>query len=266
MIGNVTLPRTKQTIKPETKIIKALIKNPELQQYQMPKQTDISYRTILRTLKPMEIENLIKQIRTEPSKKGGKEKKIYSLTFKGALTYLNSLTPKPEDYFVKDNIYSYSHTKANEIIMKNNQPLTPQALASFIENLGNQADFQIFKQIKWLQEHFELDVFRAIVKAATKALDKDKLPSLNQIKESMLSSGDKTEDIELTLKDFRHLEDNSLREEFTEAFAHELSSIKGNGNLHNDTLEQLITKIISRIEKRNQETISPLKQLAQTLK
>ena len=59
MIGNVALTQTQETIKPELKIIKALIKNPELGQYKMPKETNLSYRTILRTLKPIENESLV---------------------------------------------------------------------------------------------------------------------------------------------------------------------------------------------------------------
>ena len=51
----------------------------------MPKETGVSYRTVLRTLKPLESQGFIKLVRIEPSKKGGKESKIYSLTLKGSL-------------------------------------------------------------------------------------------------------------------------------------------------------------------------------------
>jgi hypothetical protein len=262
---NVTLTRTKETIKPETKILKALTKNPELQQYHMPKETGLSYRTILRTLKPMETDDLIKQIRTEPSKKGGKEKKIYNITFKGFLTYLNSITPQQKDYLIK-NTYYYSPKKSTEIMIQNMQPLTIDAIVTLMENLGNQINLQIFKQLSWLREHYGLDTLRAIVLAARLTMDKDKLPSLNLVKNSMVSSGDKPEDIELTMKNFRWMEDDFLRETFTIELVHQLPFMKGNGDLHNPALEQLIGKIISKIEKENQATIAPLKILAQTLK
>jgi hypothetical protein len=37
------------------------------------------------------------------------------------------------------------------------------------------------------------------------------------------------------------------------------------GDLHNDTLEKLVSKIIIEIEEENQSTIAPLKALEQTL-
>jgi DNA-binding PadR family transcriptional regulator len=265
MTGNDTLTQTQETIKPDLKIVKALIKNPELGQYKMPKETKLSYRTILRTLKPLENEGLIKQIRTEPSTKGGKEKKIYSLTFKGTLTYLNSIAPKSNDYLVKDN-FCYSTNKANEIITKKIQPLKLNTLEIFLENCGKQHDLPIFKQINWLREHYGLDVFRAIVLAASSTIDKDKLPNLNKIKKNMIASGEKTENIELTLKDFQWLDEDFLRETFTEEIAIQLTKLKGKGDLQNDTLEQLFAKLISKIEKKNQIAIAPLKELVQTLK
>ena len=257
---------TEETIKPELKIIKALIKNPELGQYKMPKETKLSYRTILRTLKPLENEGIIKQTRTEPSKKGGKEKKIYCLTFKGTLTYLNSITPQANDYLLKDNIYHYSPNKANEIITTKIQPMKLNTLAVFLENCGKQQDIPIFKQINWLKEHYGLDVFRAIVLAAGSTMDRDKLPNLNRVKKSMIVSEDKAKEIELTLKSFRELEEDFLREAFEKEFCHQLSALKGTGDLHNENLEMLFAKLVARIERENQRALSPLKELVQTLK
>ena len=259
------MEQTRETTKPELKIINALIKNPELGQYKMPKETNLSYRTILRTLKPLENEGIIKQIRTEPSTKGGKEKKIYSLTFKGTLAYLNSINPQSNDYLVKDN-FCYSPTKANEIITKKIQPLKLNTLEIFLENYGKQKDLPIFKQISWLREHYGLDVFRAIVLAASSTMERDKLPNLNWVKTSMIASGDKPKNIELTLKDFRWLEENFLREAFEKEFGYQLSSLKGTGDLHNDDLEKLFAKLVARIERENQRALSPLKELVQTLK
>ena len=231
----------------------------------MPKETNLSYRTILRTLKPLENEGLVKQIRTEPSTKGGKEKKIYSLTFKGTLTYLNSMAPKSNDYLIK-NTYCYSTNKTNEIITKKIQPMKLNTLEIYLENCGKQQDIPILKQINWLKQHYGLDVFRAIVLAASSTIQRDKLPNLNWVKKSMIASGDEAKDIELTLKDFRWLEEDFLREAFTEEFALQLTKLKGKGDLQNETLEQLFAKLTSKIEKKNQSTIAPLKQLVQTLK
>jgi DNA-binding PadR family transcriptional regulator len=86
--------RTKTTIKSEITIIQALAVHKEIGQYEMPKETGLSYRTILRNLRPMEKRNEIKLIRTMPSEKGGKEKKIYAITFKGLVHALSNCFSK----------------------------------------------------------------------------------------------------------------------------------------------------------------------------
>ena len=88
---NVTLARTKTTILPADKILSVLAKNREFEQYKLPKATGLSYRTILRKLGPMEKNGVIKLVRKEPSEKGGKEKKIYAITFRGLWYYLIEL-------------------------------------------------------------------------------------------------------------------------------------------------------------------------------
>ncbi len=83
------MARTKQTIPPEIAILNVLSKNQEVEQYKLPKETGLSYRTILRMLTPLEESWYISLVRTEPSKKGGKEKKIFSIDLEG-LIYLLS--------------------------------------------------------------------------------------------------------------------------------------------------------------------------------
>jgi DNA-binding PadR family transcriptional regulator len=90
------MARTKKTIEPEIKILAALAFTPELEQYIMPKRTGLSYRTILRTLKPMTDQKYIELVRTDPSSKGGKEKKIYALASKGLITALRDNHDSPE--------------------------------------------------------------------------------------------------------------------------------------------------------------------------
>jgi DNA-binding PadR family transcriptional regulator len=231
----------------------------------MPKETGLSYRTILRTLRTMETDGLVNEPRKENSEKGGKEKKIYSATFKGALTYLNSIAPKPENYFA-NNGYHYTHEKANKIILNNLEPLTTGTIASFLENLGKQIDFPIFKQINWLEEHYGIDVFRAIVSTAKLVIGNDKSPSFNDIANCMLTQGKKIEEITITIKEFQMANSMLLREAFTEALAYELSRLNGKGNLHNREMEELFAKLISKIEQKNRSSIEPINYLIQTLK
>ena len=258
--------QTRTTTEPQLQIIKALIKNPELGQYKMPKETKLSYRTILRTLKPLENEGIIKQIRTEPSKKGGKEKKIYSLTFKGTLIYLKSITPQLDDYLTEDNIIHYTLSKANEIIIKKIQPLKLNNVETFLENFGKQQNLPIFTHISWLREHYGIEAFRAIVFAASLTLGRAKAPNLNWVKKALIEKGDKAEEVELTLKSFRGLDEGFLREAFEEEFGKQLTHLRGTGDLRNDDLGQIFAKVVARIERQNQGALLPLKGLVQTLK
>ena len=83
--------RKKTTIPPLLKIIEVLADNKEFEQYKMNKTTELSYRTILRALKPLEELKLIRLVRKEPSEKGGKDKKIYAITFKGLYRHLSEI-------------------------------------------------------------------------------------------------------------------------------------------------------------------------------
>jgi DNA-binding PadR family transcriptional regulator len=260
------LAQTQTTTEPQQKIINALIKNPELGQYKMPKETKLSYRTILRTLKPLETEGIIKQIRTEPSKKGGKEKKIYSLTLKGTLIYLKSITPKLDDYLVENNIIHYTLSKANEIITKKIQPLKLNTIENFLENFGKEQNLPIFKQITWLREHYGIEGFRAVVFAASLTLGRDRLPNLSVVKKALIEKRDKAEEVELDLVSFRRMEDLSLREIFEEEFGRQLTSLHGTGDLRNEDLGKIFAKVVARIESQNQGALLPLKRLTQTLK
>ena len=84
------MSRTKTTISPELRILAVLAASKEMEQYKLPKETGLSYRTVLRTLKTLESEPVtqIRLLRTEPSEKGGKERKIYTITLPGLLRIL----------------------------------------------------------------------------------------------------------------------------------------------------------------------------------
>lgn len=259
------MARTKKTIEPKLRIINAFAKSTELEQYRMPKKTGLSYRTILRTLKPLESKGFVKQVRTEPSEKGGKEKKIYGLTFKGALTYLNSIMPSLSDYMVEGSGY-YSIDRANEIIINKIRPLTLDDMTTFLEDLGEKEDFPIFKQIGWLKEHYGRDVFRIVINAASLTVARNKLPDLEEIRKSMLADGEDADEVKLTIENFLWMESCSIRDIFEEEFAHQLSFLKGNGDLHNEVLHQIFDKVATKIEKNNQCTLAPIKMLIKTLK
>jgi len=57
-------------------------------QYDLGKAINKSYRTVLRHLELLETYGLIHLLKTEPAKKGGKERKIYTLTLDGLIALL----------------------------------------------------------------------------------------------------------------------------------------------------------------------------------
>jgi predicted transcriptional regulator len=60
----------------------------EYAQYDLPKKIGKHYRTVLRHLQMLEKYGLVHLVRTEPAKKGGKERKIYGLKFFGLIELL----------------------------------------------------------------------------------------------------------------------------------------------------------------------------------
>lgn len=66
-------------------ILELLAKNNEASQYQIHKQLGVSYRNVLRRMRELEHypQPLVKLVRVEPSRKGGKESKIYAATLNG---------------------------------------------------------------------------------------------------------------------------------------------------------------------------------------
>jgi DNA-binding PadR family transcriptional regulator len=87
------MSRTKNQ-QPEIRLLSLLANNKEFEQYKMEKATNLSYPTILKHLKQLEAKKLLKVVRTEPSEKGGKEKKIYAITLKGLWAYLFAVHKK----------------------------------------------------------------------------------------------------------------------------------------------------------------------------
>jgi len=76
------------TIETSWQILCLLAKYGEYPQYEIPKTLGKSYRTILRHLQQLEMCRLIKVKRTEPARKKGKERKIYTLTLTGLISVL----------------------------------------------------------------------------------------------------------------------------------------------------------------------------------
>lgn len=81
--------RYRRGIDTKLKILTQLAVKKEYAQYDMPKVIGKDYHTVLRHLKILERQQLIQLNRTEPAKKHGKDRKIYTLTDKGIIVILN---------------------------------------------------------------------------------------------------------------------------------------------------------------------------------
>ncbi|RLI00110.1 hypothetical protein DRO19_00380 [Candidatus Bathyarchaeota archaeon] len=78
----------RSSIKTSLEILRVLAENKQYAQYDLPKAISKDYRTVLRHLKTLEYNHLIRLEKTEPASKGGKDRKIYTLTTEGLITAL----------------------------------------------------------------------------------------------------------------------------------------------------------------------------------
>jgi len=78
----------RSSIETSLKILTLLAITKEAAQYEIPKEIRKDYRTALRHIQMLEKQGLIKLARTEPASKGGKDKKIYTLTAAGLVGIL----------------------------------------------------------------------------------------------------------------------------------------------------------------------------------
>jgi len=114
------------------KILGILALEGECCQYNLPKKLGKSYRTILRRVQDLEMNKLIKIIRTERSAKKGKERKIYSLTFRGLIEFL--------------------------FLLFKNTPKTPEedkrwlTIKHVVKNFNQYDDYPLFKQLEVLEK------------------------------------------------------------------------------------------------------------------
>lgn len=69
-------------------ILRVLAEKKEYAQYDLPSLIGKDYRTVLRYLQNLEKAGLIELSRMEPAAKGGKDRKIFTLTFRGILNVL----------------------------------------------------------------------------------------------------------------------------------------------------------------------------------
>jgi predicted transcriptional regulator len=83
--GNLKFSRYTASVNTSVKILKTIMDYKEFAQYDLPGAVGKSYRSILRHLQLLEDYGMVKLVRLEPAKRGGKEKKIFGLTSMGLM-------------------------------------------------------------------------------------------------------------------------------------------------------------------------------------
>jgi len=265
-LRNGTLARTKTTVTPTAKIIQTIAKKGELGQYKMKDETNLSYRTILRTLKPLEQDGYITLLRTEPSKKGGKEKKIYSLTFKGLLVYLSSLAPQAEN-----NSESFFQAEIKELTTKI-QPLSLETLAKIMHTAGNQFGYPVFKQIFWLRDNCGPEIFLSIVYSANNTVASHRSFRKNwgsDIRKMAIANCASRKEAEKMIGEILASDDSINRKSFAKEFAPKLWDLL-NENQENQNpnreLYKTFSQILKELKQDHKNTILPIKSLVKALK
>lgn len=139
----------------DNQIISLIAEEKEYRQYDMPKRLNKAYRTIMRRVRELENNGLIRVARKEPSEKRGKRAKVYMLTIKGVLTYLSSVSIKPIKLFV---IGGKSEEEVRNTVEKDIRRYSKEVtkLAEFLKFYGEKLDFVIFKEIQWLMQNFQM--------------------------------------------------------------------------------------------------------------
>ena len=110
---------------PEIRILSLLADNKEFELFKMQKSTNLSYPTILKHLKRFENKKLVDVIRTEPSEKGGKEKKVYAITLKGLWMYLSELDLTTSE--TKERLITIMHRFPDMLLIFKKWPLFKKA-------------------------------------------------------------------------------------------------------------------------------------------
>jgi DNA-binding PadR family transcriptional regulator len=142
--------RTKEMLEVYSKLTKLLALKKEYPQYKMDKELDISYRTLLRHLKNFENTGSIKA-RTEPSEKGGKDKKIYSLTFKGLVAVL-----RRNDPLTTNELERVIYNHPDMLLMFRKYPLFKEVKKFYLFNLRTPFISWLEIEIRELRRGYEV--------------------------------------------------------------------------------------------------------------
>jgi DNA-binding Lrp family transcriptional regulator len=146
---------SKSPVESDNQILSLIAEEKEYRQYDMSKRIGKAYRTIMRRIRELESNGLIKLARKEPSEKRGKRAKVYMLTIKGVLTYLSSVSIEPI------NLVVVGCESQEEVKRRVNQDIQRYSeeignLSEFLQFYGEKLNFAIFKEIQWLMHCFQM--------------------------------------------------------------------------------------------------------------
>lgn len=99
--GTHSMADSMSWLKTVTAILRVLAFEREVAQYDLSNKVNKHYSTIFRQLRKLEEKNLVRFVRKERSKKKGKDKKFYGITFLGLLQILFRMTDLEIDEIAK---------------------------------------------------------------------------------------------------------------------------------------------------------------------
>ncbi|MCW4046859.1 MAG: hypothetical protein NWE99_04775 [Candidatus Bathyarchaeota archaeon] len=134
-------------------IFEALAVRP-MTKWELKQETKLEYPRVHEAISLLESEHYVKVLDTVPSKKG-REMKIYGLTFKGVIAYLERFSLRHPDLLVplsaEETLEEYQAKREKD---KEEYRKKLEQLAQFLETQGKLLDYPLFKETRWLAEHY----------------------------------------------------------------------------------------------------------------
>jgi len=281
-----------KTLKTDCELIQLLGIENECWQYDMSRRLDKSYRTIMRRVAELEDSGLLRVVRKERSMKMGKQRKIYGLTFRGALLYLASLKLEVPKRYGKPH-EPLEAFKERYMKQKKTQIQQLRKLGKFFEYYGKLLDYEVFKQVPWLVERYGPIVYRIMLqiaqsrdinaislrelkrrKASLKEQEKliKKYPGLQKL--TSLSSftvngrgewernplAEVKEELALLGLVYKEQEER-CKQSYALALFQRIAYLKTRGKMHNESLHRLVEQLLLRRRKTFESELDALTKL-----
>jgi DNA-binding MarR family transcriptional regulator len=280
----------------QSEVINALAERKELNMWEIKEQQQLFYSTVHKAVKALQKEGLVEPVKSQKSQKGVKTT-IFSLTFKGFIRYLASQTeswrPKVIAPIGDAEQLKKSQEKKKEELLK---------LLGITKANGELLNYAIFREIRWLTEHYGSKLLHEVVDIARlveaspgavehverfrKELDQAKRekqrllrnPRLQNKARSMVQNGktvkassrDPVEEVniriryaELSLKKFLQAQNDWMKQSFAARLAQRILVFPAEGDMRNEALYMLFKQVANEFR---EAWVEPIEDMAHVFK